>query len=130
MFIQALSVGCCCGCCWPRRWWGGGGGGGASLRLTPEICSELQQEGQPGYATVICDRVLLTTETLMPTCCPTPLAIPPPWGGNRHFDSIFFPLCSLVLPMLAPPVRFDSSLHSIYAIGAHVWYHSRSKGRQ
>ena len=36
----------------------------------------------------------------------------PPLGGDRHFDSRFFPLCSLVLPMLVPPVRVDTSLHS------------------
>ena len=63
-----------------------------------------------------------------PLCRLPPLPSPPPLGGNCHFDSIFFPLCSLVLPMLAPPIRVDSSLHSMYAIGAHVWYHSRSKG--
>ena len=42
-----------------------------------------------------------------------PLATPPPptLGGDRHFGNRLFPLCSLILLMLVPPIRVDSSLH-------------------
>ena len=60
---------------------------------------------------------------------PPPLEILPPRGGNRHLDNSFFQcaplffLCWCPLLVLAP-LCIQTQM---YAIGVHVWYHSRTK---
>ena len=103
---------------------------GVMLPLCPHLT--LRDSSTLHYSTVQCNTMQHSTVTPPPCNPPHPLAIPPPpGGGDRHFDSRSFFRCALLFfvcwcpPSELTPLCIQTQM---YAIGAYVWYHSRSKG--